>query len=148
MSTEPSKRRRWLTVYAPLAIWIAVIIGLGSSFGAMNETSRFIRPLLEFFFPSAPPETLTIYHGYIRKLAHLAEYAILAILARRAFTHFRMPILKAMGLVVLVAVVDEFRQSFDPRRTGAPVDVIIDLAGGILGLAISSIAARIFRKDS
>jgi VanZ family protein len=114
----------------------------------MNETSRFIRPLLEYLFPSALPETLTIYHGYIRKLAHLAEYAILAILARRAFTNFPRPYLTAIGLVAAVAIVDESRQSFDPRRTGTPVDVIIDLAGGVVGLAVSWIAARIIRKNN
>jgi VanZ family protein len=114
----------------------------------MNETSRFIRPLLEFLFPSAPPETLALYHGYIRKLAHLAEYSILAILARRAFTHFRRPILLAIGIVILVAMADEFRQSFDPRRTGTPIDVIIDLVGGLLGMVTWWLFARVFRKDS
>lgn len=112
----------------------------------MNETSRFIRPLLEFLFPSTPPEILTLYHGYIRKLAHLTEYAILSILARRAFAEFRAPSLMAIGLVLLVAAGDELNQSFDPRRTGTPVDVLIDLVGGTIGLGIWWIGARVFRN--
>ncbi|MDI1240546.1 MAG: VanZ family protein [bacterium] len=145
MESPFSKRRRWITAYAPLAIWVAVIIGLGSGLGAMNETSRFIRPLLEFLFPSTPPEILRLYHGYIRKLAHVTEYAILAILARRAFAEVRAPSLMAIGVVLLVAAADELNQSFDPRRTGTPVDVLIDLAGGIIGLAIWWIVSRLFR---
>ncbi|MEO5858696.1 MAG: VanZ family protein [Pyrinomonadaceae bacterium] len=148
LDAQTHGRRRWLTAFAPLVIWIVVIIGLGSGLGAMNETSRFIRPLLEFLFPSADPETLTFYHGYIRKLAHLTEYAVLAILAGRAFINFRRPIIAALGLVIVVATVDEFRQSFDPRRTGTPVDVIIDLAGGFIGLGIWWIFARIFRRSA
>jgi len=84
--SQKSQRRRWLTAYAPLFIWIFIVLGLGSGIGSMKETSRIIRPLLEFLFPSASPETLTFYHGYIRKLAHLTEYAVLAFLAVRALS--------------------------------------------------------------
>ena len=146
MGINASERRRWLTAYAPLAIWIAVIVGLGSGLGSMNETSRFIRPLLEFLFPSTPPEILSVYHGYIRKLAHITEYAILAVLARRAFAAYRAPSLMAIGLVLLVAAADELNQSFDPRRTGTPVDILIDLAGGVIGLGIWWVGSRLFRK--
>ena len=136
MEPQRSRRRRWLTAYAPLAIWIAVIIGLGSGLGAMNETSRFIRPLLEFLFPGTSPETLSVYHGYVRKLAHLMEYGILAVLARRALVGFKRPDLGAITIVFVIASIDEINQSFNSARTGTPVDVAIDLLGGVVGLAI------------
>lgn len=129
-----SKRRRWLTAYAPLVIWTVLILGLGSGLGAMNETSRFIRPLLEFLFPSAAPDTLSTIHGYIRKAAHLFEYMMLAILAINAFRAFRQRVLIALAVVLVVASVDEVNQSFNPARTGTPFDVLIDLVGGIVGL--------------
>ena len=101
--------------------------------GSMNETSRFIRPLLDFLFPSATPESLTFVHGIIRKLAHLVEYALLGFLAVRAFrTLVRGPItaaLFAFTLAAAVAALDEFQQSFDPSRTSSPVDVLIDVTG-------------------
>lgn len=131
-----SRRRKWLTAFAPLIVWIAVIIGLGSGLGAINETSRVIRPLLEFLFPTTSPETLSIYHGYIRKFAHLIEYAILAVLARRAHAGFRFRDLAAIVTVFIVASVDEFNQSLNSTRTGTPVDVVIDMAGGIIGLGV------------
>ena len=120
---QKPQRRRWLTAYAPLLIWIFIVLGLGSGIGSMNETSRIIRPLLEFLFPSASPETLTIYHGYIRKLAHLSEYGLLAFLAIRALSattvarlgKYRFAL--AVLIVLLVASLDEFHQSFEASRT-------------------------------
>jgi VanZ family protein len=129
-------RRRWLFAYAPLLIWIVVVIGFGSGLGAMNETSRFIRPLLEFLFPSAAPETIAFVHGYIRKGAHLFEYATLAILAMNAFNVHRRRVVIALTIVLAVATVDEFNQSFNPARTGTPFDVLLDLVGGSIGAGL------------
>ena len=100
----------------------------------MSETSRIIRPLLEFLFPSAAPETLSIYHGYIRKLAHFIEYALLAVLALRALGMYRFRYLAAFGFAFLVAVADESNQSLNPARTSSPRDVVLDLAGAVVAL--------------
>lgn len=136
----------WLTVYAPLVVWTVVILGLGSSIGSMNETSRFVRPLLELFFPSADPETLTFVHGIIRKLAHFVEYSVLGFLAMRAFrTLFHRPFMAALFAFILTAAVaslDEFQQSFDPSRTSSPVDVLIDLAGGAAVITVYALISR------
>ncbi len=99
----------------------------------MSQTSRFIRPLLEFLFPSAPDETLRIYHGYIRKAAHFAEYAVLAFLAVRALaaSHlYRLRYALALLLVIGIAAIDEFHQSFEISRTGSILDVMLDISGG------------------
>lgn len=143
MARAPSgdRSRRRLTAYAPLLIWVVIVLGLGSGMGAMNETSRFIRPLLEFLFPDALPETLTFYHGYIRKFAHFVEYAVLAFLAYRAFTPWR-PFLAALILVVVVAVADETNQSFMDTRTGSAYDVLLDVFGGAAMLTAIWLVAR------
>lgn len=130
-----TSRRIWLTAYAPLIIWTIVIVGLGTGAGAMNETSRIIRPLLEFLFPDAAPETLTLYHGYIRKFAHFAEYAVLGFLACRAFSRARFGYCIAVAVVAAVAATDEINQSFDPRRTGSIWDVLLDLFGALSAIA-------------
>ena len=108
----------------------------------MNETSRFIRPLLEFFFPSASPETLTIYHGLIRKFAHFAEYAILGWFALRAFSgarssrRFRYRFAISMFVVLTVALIDELNQSSLSSRSGSIYDVILDGLGGVTALSV------------
>jgi VanZ family protein len=137
-------RRVWLTRYLPLLIWIGVIFFLSSGQGASTNTSLFIRPLLEFFFPGAPIETIAFYHGLIRKLAHFTEYAVLGVLASRAFVDsFRSSFyFLAGGLVVLVAIADETNQSFNPARTGSLVDVLIDLSGGLFGVLVFYLVQR------
>ena len=127
-------------LYAPLVIWIGVILFLSSGQGASARTSLIIRPILEFLFPAALPETIDFYHGIVRKLAHLSEYAMLGILACRAFAGSskdrvrKFVYLAAIFLVVAVAGSDEINQSFNPERTGSPIDVLIDVAGGFLGI--------------
>ena len=108
----------------------------------MQNTSRFVRPLLIFLFPNAPEETLIIYHGYIRKLAHLTEYAILAFWASRAFSTSSIRFLQkfrfvfSLALVFLVASIDEYNQSFDVLRTGSIYDVLLDVCGGLTMILI------------
>ena len=120
--------------FAPLLLWIGVIFFMSSSQGSLSQTSRIIRPILEFLFPAESPETITLYHGIIRKFAHFAEYAVLGLLASRAFTEsvFRWrPYVLAVLLVCVVAAIDETNQSFNPNRTGSAVDVLIDVLGGL-----------------
>ena len=140
---ETNKRLEWLTLYAPLVLWIGVIFILSSGQGASGRTSLIIRPILEFLFPFAPEETLIFYHGMIRKLAHFTEYAVLGLLACRAFRKLvNRYLLMALGLVLLVASLDEFNQSFNPLRTGSPWDVAIDVSGGVVAIVLYFLLAR------
>lgn len=123
--------------YAPLILWIGLIMFLSTEQASMSNTSRFIRPLLEFLFPNAPEEILIVYHGYVRKLAHVTVYAILAFWAARAFLTSSQNLLRrvwfvfAFTLVLLVASIDETNQSYLDSRTGSIYDVLLDAAGGI-----------------
>ncbi|CAN5191385.1 hypothetical protein BH20ACI1_BH20ACI1_28520 [soil metagenome] len=128
--------------YAPLILWIGIILFASTSIGAMSNTSRIIRPLLYFLFPSASEETITIYHGFIRKLAHLTVYSILAFWASRAFWNSTKILLQkywylfSFLIVVLVASIDEYNQSFDSLRTGTIYDVLLDASGGAAMIGI------------
>ncbi|MGD9560795.1 MAG: VanZ family protein [Pyrinomonadaceae bacterium] len=136
------QRRVRFFAYAPLVLWIAVILVLGSGPGASAQTSRFIKPLIDFFFPDASPDTFLLVHSFIRKTAHFVEYAILAILAGRALlaSPFRKLhrhwIIVSLASVVAVAAADEFNQSFQSARTGSGIDVLLDLSGGLAGVVI------------
>jgi len=136
------QRHATLARYVPLIFWIAVIFFMSSGEASMAQTSRFIRPLLEFLFPDASAATLNIYHAYIRKCAHFAEYAVLAFLAARAFwsatigTLSRRWAFAAFGVVLLIAAIDELNQSFDPSRTGSVWDVALDCFGGATALFV------------
>ena len=149
---QKSNGRGRIIRYAPLILWISVILFLSTSQASMSNTSRFIRPLLEFLFPGASEETLILYHGFIRKLAHLTEYAGLAFWAFWAFSNSNLKNLRrlwfvfAFLLVLLIALIDETNQSRLTSRTGSIYDVLLDVLGGLIML-ISLILYR-FRKNT
>lgn len=141
----------WLKRYVPLILWIGVIFFLSSGQGASGRTSIIIRPILEFLFPNASEETLIFYHGAIRKCAHFTEYAVLGLLACRAFlarleSRWLVPVV-SLGLVFLVASLDEFNQSFNPLRTGSPWDVAIDISGGTVAILLYFFLTRDRRTE-
>jgi VanZ family protein len=140
--------RAALIRYAPILLWIGVILYLGSDSGSMTQTSRFIGPLLHFLFPDAPEATIQMYHAYVRKSAHFIEYAFLAVLTVRGLSaspsaamrklRFVLPV----ALVALIAVIDETIQSLGTTRTGSAWDVLIDLAGGITAVSLLALFGR------
>ena len=69
----------------------------------------------------------------LRKIAHACEYAILGALLLRA--------LRRPGAAVLIGIAyaasDEFHQSFVAGRHGAPLDVVIDAVGVVVGVALA-----------
>jgi VanZ family protein len=90
-------------------------------------------------------------HTFIRKCAHLTEYAVLALLLWRAV---RRPVKNdprpwvwpeaglALAMVFLCAASDEFHQIFVPTRTALLSDVFIDTAGGAASLLALWIIGR------
>lgn len=149
-----SNWRERLFRYAPLILWIVVVLYASTTQGAMQNTSRFIRPLLQFLFPNSPEETLIVYHAYIRKLAHLTEYAILAFWASRAVSKSSLDSLRrfwfvfALALVFSVASIDEYNQSFNSLRTGSIYDVLLDVAGGTSMVLLLAVYRRISKSVS
>lgn len=131
-------RRTIIFGLAPVLFWIGVIFFLSSGSGSVEHTSRIIRPLLEFLFPTAPEETLQLYHFYIRKLAHFTEYTILGVLATRLFLalNFRRWVVVSLVLCVAVAALDEFNQSYVSSRTSSPSDVLIDCLGAAFAIGV------------
>jgi len=100
------------------------------------------------------PQTIWVILVVIRKCAHVTEYAVLALLLWRALRS--IPVLRAKTLIVLAAVVlgcalfaatDEFHQTFVKSRTPSVRDVLLDIAGAILGLLIGVSFARGHSKE-
>jgi VanZ family protein len=137
--------------YVPLVFWCGVIFFLSTDNGSVSNTGSIVRQILRFFLPSTPEETLAVYHIFVRKLAHFTEYAILAFWASRAFIRSRKELLSiiwflwAFGIVMLVAIIDEFNQSFNSNRTGSIGDVLLDCFGG-MSLIIGYLTFRFLSK--
>lgn len=128
---------QWLWRYGPLLLWIAFISFASTGEFSSDNSSRFIRPILLWLFPSISEGYLAGVHFVTRKASHLAEYAILAFLARRAFISSTNAFMRrwwfqlSLALVVLCSLLDEFHQSYDPSRTSSIVDCVIDVIGGL-----------------
>ena len=84
----------------------------------------------------------------IRKTAHFCEYFLLGLLAARAFASSSRFTLRnywfqcGVMLVVAYAFADEYHQSFVPSRTASIFDSFIDIAGGVTGIVVYSIAIK------
>ncbi|MDQ1523218.1 MAG: hypothetical protein QOE47_1142 [Pyrinomonadaceae bacterium] len=146
-SASPSWRgRMWR--YAPLACWIGFIFFASTGAMSASNTSRIIAPLFKWLFPGISEAQLLLVHFTVRKTAHFTEYAVLALLAARAFvpsTRRRLRrgwFVAALALVAIVALLDEYNQSFNPARTGTIRDSFIDLAGGATALVVFGLWRR------
>jgi VanZ family protein len=124
--------------WTPLLIWLAAMFFFSTDFMSSGETSRFIVPVLTFIFPGISPGEISLWHGVIRKLAHITEYFILAMLLYRSLKfENRDPVdarLRTIVFVVLVALMDELHQGFTASRTASLVDVGYDGLGGVWAL--------------
>jgi VanZ family protein len=128
--------------YGPLIIW-AVLIFIGSSnlLSASNTSNYLVRPL-QWLFPGAGAGTLAVIHFILRKAGHFTEYAILALLAARAFRTSSRELLRegwfwvSLVLIALYALSDEYHQSFISTRTASIYDSLIDTAGGLTALIV------------
>jgi VanZ family protein len=135
---------RFLKYWLPLLIWLGVIFVGSTGLMSAEHTSRFLVPILLWFKPGMAPETIRSIFFAMRKCAHLSEYAILALLFWRALRsgsaiRGKMSILFGAVLLgcALFAASDEFHQSFVKSRTPSVRDVVLDIAGALLGLLIS-----------
>jgi len=150
--TNNQKWRGRIYRYAPLILWMGLVLFASTGTASMARTSIIIRPLLEFLFPSAPSETLDIYHGYIRKSAHFFEYGVLGLWAARAYSaSLKLWLRKywyvfAFLTVLTVATIDETNQSFNPARTGTPRDVLLDCTGGATMILLFHLSKKFFDK--
>lgn len=110
-------------------------------FSAEN-TSRFLGPIVRWLFPKVTEVQLATIHFLTRKAAHFTEYAILALLARRAFVTSSHALLQrrwfefSLLLVVTYSLLDELHQRFVPSRTASIYDSFIDIGGGMTVLLI------------
>jgi len=132
-----------LTSWIAPIVWMAVVFWLSSGSFSAAMTGAIIVPLLEWLWPwPGEGSTFFLIHGAIRKLAHVSEYAILAILWWRPLADWppsrrRAPLWLAFGIVVAWAGLDEFHQSLVDSRTGSAADVILDASGA--GIALTAL---------
>ena len=101
-----------LALWLPVVFWAGVIFTLSS-------------------IPSLGTG-LGVWDVVLRKVAHLAEYAVLGALLYRAVR--RDPAAVVLGSAY--AATDEIHQSFVSGRQGSPLDWLVDTAGVVAGVVL------------
>lgn len=118
-----------------------ILSASGDAVSASN-TSRFVRPFLLWLKPGIKEETILMANKAMRKIGHFTVYAGLALLAARIFITSSKSYLNkywfasAAVLAAIVAVTDEFQQSFYLSRTGTFYDCLLDIAGALTALSV------------
>lgn len=109
--------KRLLLRWLPALLWMGLIFLLSSQ-------------------PDLPHWTTAPLEAARNALAHLGEYAVLAVLLLRAGeaipSHSRSWLFPVL-LTLLYAVSDELHQQFVPGRTASSMDLALDVAGAGVG---------------
>lgn len=148
---HPKINRKIAILWGLAAAWTAVILWAGSDSYSAAKTSRFLLPFVRWLMPDAGFHEQWQVLVFLRKAAHVVEYGLLAWLAWAAlFSTWRRALLRAAGLalvwVVAVAAIDEIRQGYVESRTGSAWDVGLDVAGGVLALALAIAYTRFMQR--
>ncbi|MGC1784002.1 MAG: VanZ family protein [Acidobacteriaceae bacterium] len=139
-----NRRRVLLSAWIPAAICVVLIAVSSSNTFSAENTSSVLRPFVESILGrfTNPVWTKLLYD--IRKTAHFWGYGFVSVVFFRAWRMtFRLSraysavtaSLRAAAVALLSTLLlsssDEFHQSFLPRRTGSPFDVLLDMCGAI-----------------
>lgn len=114
---------RLVKLWLPVVLWSALILSASNDSFSASESRGWLHELFGREMPYAVNYTM-------RKAGHILFYGILGALAYRADK--RIPV--ALGVVLIVASTDEFRQALTASRSGTPWDVLLDLCGAAVAI--------------
>jgi VanZ family protein len=134
-----------LKYWLPVVVWMALIFSASSDSQSGQRSSCIIGPILRWLNPNISEIATDRVVAIVRKVAHVTEYALLAVLLWRARRgtcglrgvgwnryHARF----AFIVTVLYSITDELHQMLVPNRGPSLGDVLLDSAGGLLGLFV------------
>ncbi|PYY22969.1 MAG: hypothetical protein DMG62_10825 [Acidobacteria bacterium] len=153
--------RYWL----PTLFWLGVIAY--ESFRLSSAvTGGWLWQILHLLRVQMSAESFAGLHHLLRKSGHFTGYGLLCILLFRSWFHTLLDdsdptghvprnsarsgqrwkcAALAVGMTLATAILDEWHQSSDLSRTGTPWDVALDLAGGVLFLAIALFGLKLWQ---
>ena len=145
-------QKKKLILWILIFVWMITIFMFSAQNGdESSELSQgFLRTFILRFTPDNISEDIVNMMEYIiRKCAHMTEYSVFGILVFYQIKLYRLfekewnRIVMAVICVMIYASTDEIHQLFVGGRSGRFTDVLIDTAGGFIGImAAAFIAAR------
>jgi VanZ family protein len=123
-----SKFKLFSKFWLPVILWAALIFSASGDKKSAQHSSRIIEPLVRWLIPGISDEAVGITVLFVRKCAHVTEFAIFTILLMRAAREtvwkqsvgwsWKAALFAVVGSV-LFAISDEVHQSFVPGRQAA-----------------------------
>jgi VanZ family protein len=132
--------KRILKVWLPSAAWLVVIAIESTNVGSSEHTGWLLYPIFHFLF-NVSTTRFAMWHAVLRKTGHFVGYFTLSVLLFRSWraTFPRLSTQWCMQWATvallstsLVAMLDEWHQTFLPSRTGTVHDVILDSAAALV----------------
>lgn len=138
--------------WGPLLLWMAVIFFASSSSNPYQVLPGRWQIGCAQLMKSSDLQNLLCQNDTVGQISHLAEYGLLALLAARAVS-WKEPrkrlIITLLGVLLgcfLYGLSDEIHQLFVPGRTFQTADLMLDLAGSLVGALIVWVVR--FRKKT
>lgn len=144
-------------------LWLCVIFYFSSQPSeASDEQTSFVIKILNDVFGADVAQGDTVekfgilqsIDFFVRKTAHITEYAVLGVLSFLSFRElscrferkrlFQMS--SCLLFCLLYAASDEFHQLFVPGRSAMVRDVLIDFCGSVIGVAACMIIVFLYSK--
>ena len=141
------KLRAFAKYWLPVLAWMALIYVASGDPKSLYHSARVVEPLMP---TDSQPHSLQPAVIFVRKVAHAAEYAVLALLLWRALraTSSQPPgwswrlATNAWVWSVVYGFTDELHQVFVPTRRAEALDILIDAVGAAAGLFMLWIFGR------
>ena len=136
-------RRDRLAAWAPAVVWAAVIFYMSTDELSAEHTRSWIEPIVRFFVPSLPDAAFEVLHFVVRKLAHMTEYFVFALLIERGcrrgseLAPSRAPLV-AWVVAALYSLTDEGHQLLVASRGASLLDCGLDSLGAAIAAILSS----------
>lgn len=143
-------QKKKLILWILIFVWMITIFMFSAQNGdESSELSQgFLRTFILRFTPDNISEDIVNMMEYIiRKCAHMTEYAVFGILVFYQIKLYRLfekewnRIVMAVICVMIYASTDEIHQLFVGGRSGRFTDVLIDTAGGFIGIMAAAFIA-------
>jgi VanZ family protein len=158
MGSYKSSRLKPILDWVPAALSVLMIVLESTATMSAHNTSQWLYPYwVRLFGPISTTHWDEVHH-LIRKTGHFVGYGFVSMaffyswrqtLLRMAVKHWtlwRRASVLAVLCTLLIAVLDEFHQSFLPSRTSSPKDVGIDLCGAVAAQLLLLLIIQLFAR--
>ncbi len=133
-------QNKLLKTWIAAILWLGLIFAESTNYASAENTSRFLYPILHFLL-GVNHEHFPLWQFFIRKTGHFIGYSTLSLLLFRSWrATFPSPGTAwtiqwariSFFMTALVASLDEWHQTYLPKRTGTLHDVLLDSTAALL----------------